>query len=107
MNAKQELERWLSSDSWPKLKTKILCARISLGDYDEDEKVCILKPGYTAKEFKAFMDSLDFEYDAGYGSQNLFGIVLFKDKSWLERSEYDGAESWSYKRSPTIKDVIG
>lgn len=46
----------------------------------------------------------DIEYDNGYGgaeiSQNL--VVLFDDGSWLERGEYDGAEWWEFKKTPSI-----
>lgn len=40
------------------------------------------------------LDKLDIEYDNGYGSQELFGMVLFTDKSWISREEYDGSEWW-------------
>lgn len=52
------------------------------------------------------LDWLDFDYDDGYGGQELFGLVLFDDGSWLERYEYDGSECWSYKYSPTVQDVL-
>lgn len=45
-----------------------------------------------------FLKKID--YDSGYGSQRLFGFVCFKDKTWLEREEYDGSECWSYKQYP-------
>lgn len=44
------------------------------------------------------------EYDDGYGwpelAQDL--VVIFNDKSWLEREEYDGAEWWEYKKCPVL-----
>jgi len=46
------------------------------------------------------------EYDSGYGAQELYGAIVFKDGSWLERTEYDGSESWKYKRTPTVKEVF-
>jgi hypothetical protein len=49
---------------------------------------------------------LDFNYDAGYGSQQLDGLVLFNDNTWLERHEYDGSEWWEYKRCPTVDEVL-
>jgi hypothetical protein len=99
-NAKEELSKEIGDK-------KILCARIVWGDWDTDKRVCILKPKYSKKDFEAFMDSLDFRYDAGYGSQELFGIVLFTDRSWLERHEYDGAECWHYKKCPTVTEIMG
>ena len=44
-------------------------------------------------------------YNSGYGTQELYGAVVFKDKSWLERGEYDGSEWWKYKTVPT-KEAI-
>lgn len=45
------------------------------------------------------------DYDSGYGQQNLYGAIVFKDKSWLERGEYDGAEWWEYKTVPTKESI--
>jgi hypothetical protein len=50
------------------------------------------------------LDNLDFVYKQSYGIQQLFGLVLFNDNTWLERSEYDGSEWWSYKSPPTLAD---
>tara|TARA_R110000851_G_scaffold2612_2_gene10659 strand:+ start:853 stop:1191 length:339 start_codon:yes stop_codon:yes gene_type:complete len=47
--------------------------------------------------------ALDFEYDCGYGRQLVFGHIVFKDGTWLERSEYDGAEWWTCRSKPTRK----
>ena len=46
------------------------------------------------------------EYDDGYGGQQLFGIIVFKDNSWLERDEYDGSENWYYKNTPQLDEVF-
>jgi hypothetical protein len=48
---------------------------------------------------------LDFEYDNGYGGQELFGYVVFKDNTWLERGEYDGSEWWEYQKCPTYNEI--
>ena len=48
---------------------------------------------------------LDFRYDNGFGGQELHGLIVFKDGTWLERYEYDGAESWVYKSTPTEAEV--
>ena len=47
------------------------------------------------------VSQLDFNYDSGFGGQELFGYVVFKDKTWLERGEYDGSEWWEYKKCPS------
>ena len=51
-----------------------------------------------------FLQDLNFNYDNGYGTQELFGVVWFKDGSWLERDEYDGSEWWQLKKSPTLPE---
>lgn len=48
---------------------------------------------------------LGFWYDSSYGGQELFGWVLFKDGTWLERDEYDGSEWWDYKTPPTYRPL--
>ena len=53
---------------------------------------------------------LDFLYDDGFGSQKLFGFILYKDGSWSEREEYDGSEWWVHRKPPTINtelDILG
>jgi hypothetical protein len=57
------------------------------------------------EDYLAALPALDFEYDAGYGGQELFGFVVFEDGSWLERGEYDGSEWWAYKKTPTRESV--
>ena len=49
----------------------------------------------------------DITYHNGYGSQELFGAVLFKDNTWLSRGEYDGSEWWEYNKPPTVEEIIG
>ena len=42
-------------------------------------------------------------YDPSFGRQNIASdIKIVGDNWWLERSEYDGAESWEYKTIPII-----
>lgn len=52
------------------------------------------------------LSSLDFLYDNGYGSQHLYGTILFKDNTWLSRWEYDGSEGWEYNKPPTVADIL-
>ena len=61
------------------------------------------------KEFHELIDHLDFEYDSGFGRQYIFGCIVFTDKTWLSRSEYDGSEWWKYNFTPNmnyIKDML-
>lgn len=45
---------------------------------------------------------LDFEYDDGYGMQELEGTVWYSDGTWSEREEYDGSEWWAYRKCPIM-----
>lgn len=49
---------------------------------------------------------LDFYYGNGFGSQELFGFVLYSDGTWSEREEYDGSEWWAHREPPTINTDI-
>lgn len=41
------------------------------------------------------------DYDSGYGAQEMPTDILIVGKDWwMEREEYDGAESWSFKTLP-------
>lgn len=82
-------------------KPKVKCALLIYG-YWEEPKHYPLKVGYTKEDLNEFLSSISFNYDNGYGSQNLFGNIWLEDGTWLERSEYDGAESWEYKNCPEI-----
>lgn len=46
------------------------------------------------------INALNLKYDAGYGSQEIFGFIVFTDNSWLQRREYDGSEWWEYFKTP-------
>lgn len=70
------------------------------------DKIIILKENWTNDEWLRFLDGLQFNYDDGFGSQHLFGVVWFKDGSWLEREEYDGSEGWVLKRTPDVPQVL-
>lgn len=50
--------------------------------------------------------TLNFDYDNGYGTQEISGVVLFKDNTWLSRGEYDGSEWWVYNKPPTVEGLL-
>jgi len=112
-NAKEELllhlRRIENSKGRP---VSIKCATIRRGQhyrYDKETQNMLdrnLKEGYTQKEYEEFLDRLDFEYDAGYGGQELFGTIWLEEGTWLERGEYDGSEWWEYKECPQIPDEL-
>ncbi len=57
-------------------------------------------PYYEHKKYTK-IEELDIEYNNDFGTQHLYGSVVFKDGTWLERGEYDGSEWWEYKQVPT------
>jgi hypothetical protein len=115
MNAKQELLKIINENN----KT-IKCADIKF--YGEalftprsviysvvetkDLKVG-LKIGYSESDLKRFYEQLDFQYNSGYGGQELFGNVWFTDGSWLDRGEDDGSEWWVLRECPKISETVG
>ena len=44
---------------------------------------------------------LDFNYDEGFGGQNLFGNIWYTDGTWSDRGEYDGSEWWQHQEVPS------
>lgn len=66
------------------------------------DRVAVLKQNWNNDEWLKFLTSLNFNYDNGYGRQEVFGVVWLTDGTWLERYEYDGAENWVLKKLPTI-----
>ena len=101
MNAKEEFLELA-------LKLKPLCATISRTSWWEvdGDKNCILKCKYTEEEYNSFLESLDFTYDDGYGSQELYGTIWFENGYWAERGEYDGSEWWVLRAYPTIPEEL-
>lgn len=69
-------------------------------------ETAILKENWSNGDWLRLLYALNFNYDDGFGRQMIFGFVWFKDGSWLERYEYDGSESWVYKKTPTIPDLL-
>ena len=95
MNAKEEFLRHVES-------RQVLCVQIS--DYDNTQ--FNLKVGYSAFDFDKFLEQLNYEYDAGYGGQELYGVIWYKDGTWSEREVYNGSEWWAYKGCPVIPDYL-
>lgn len=112
-NARNELRRALRNHGKP----KILCAVIQAADqYTENNvykvlknKKLVLRRGYTRKELIEFFKALNFEYNDGYGLQELEGTVWCTvdngestRTTWFSRHEYDGSEWWVYNDIPEI-----
>jgi len=87
------------------IPTDIKWLTLSYGDWSE-QKITVpptegIKGYSKAKELYK-----NTNYNNGYGSQELDGIVVFNDNSWLERWEYDGSEGWDFKQTPQIENYL-
>ena len=96
INAKQEFLSEIEG------KASVIAAVVRRRVDYEVYNTFILPEGYTSAQFESFLDSIDFDYDAGYGAQVLQGFIWYADGAWSERREYDGAEWWDYKQRPDI-----
>ena len=94
-NAKTELLKKVEG------KSKLKCAAIQHIHY-KNVKIFNLKVGYSEKDYNDFLKQLDFEYDAGFGVQELFGTLWHEDGTWHNRVEYDGSEWWEHHQLPEI-----
>jgi len=100
MNAKQEFIQHVG------IRT-VLCATVMytggmwLLD-DSASKTFNLKALHTPEDYNRFLSDLDFNYDAGYGGQEVFGTIWYTDGTWSDRWEYDGSEGWQSNSCPEI-----
>lgn len=109
-NAKEELINTLKGTESIVKCAYIKCERGSYWDnndkYIQPAPISLIE-GYTLEEYEEFLKKLDFEYDAGYGGQELYGIVwLMEENTWLERGEYDGSEWWNFQECPPIPKTL-
>lgn len=80
----------------------LLAAEISFDAGEAETTTITLYKDYTDAEKEEFLRSLDFNYNAGFGSQKLFGTIWYGDGSYSERSEYDGSEWWTRRSTPPV-----
>ena len=101
-NSKKELEQLLEG------KAKVKCASIKNYQYYDEEPYpkFELKVNHTEEEFQSFLNSLNFDYDSGYGGQELFGTIWLEDGTWCTRGEYDGSEWWEHNQLPEIPSEL-
>lgn len=97
MNAKHELLETLQDIN--KTKENIVAINIKL--YSDIYGKNVVARVKTTDD----IDELDVNYDDGYGTQYLYGLVLFDDGTWLSRDEYDGSEAWNYNY-PITKEYV-
>lgn len=82
-------------------RREVLCCEIHVSSRDVE-----LTTGWVKSELEMFLKNIDIEYDAGYGGQELYGTIWYKDGTWSTRGEYDGSEWWEYHSVPTIPDHL-
>ena len=83
----------------------VLCAWVMYAPND-DETTYNLCMHYTTTEYDAFLQSLDFVYNAGFGGQELYGVIWYADGTWSERYVYDGEEEWVHRRVPVVPEYL-
>lgn len=113
MNAKQEISYLKFGDiicatiEWFDVSSEMMQRHLPDGEIKVRDSLNLsLKVGHTQEEFDAFMDALDFEYDNGYGTQELHGLVWLSNGTWLSRYEYDGSECWVLNSLPKIPEEL-
>jgi hypothetical protein len=76
------------------------------GSHPYMKKYRSYKNSSTKDEWNEFLNKLDFEYDSGYGSQELFGTIWYEDGTWSDRGEYDGSEWYEYHMCPEVPSEL-
>ena len=106
MNAREELQEILKTQKEKGLD--LVCADISYEERwgDNSKEEITLSHPHTKEEAEAFFKALDFKYDNGFGTQELFGTVWLTYGVWLSRWEYDGSEGWQVNRCPGIPNYL-
>lgn len=106
INARAELEEILADNGYDVLDIKCASLNKNNDDYEEEE-LCRLRVKHTQRDLEQFLQVLGkYNYDSGFGSQELFGIVWLRDGVWLARGEYDGCEWWEVRICPLIPDYL-
>lgn len=90
INAKTEFNEFLEEIG--KSKLDIEKAWFQIRGYSEDKS----KEAKLGKNIDYFINKLNFTYNSGYGGQELYGQILFKDGTVAIRGEYDGSEWWEH-----------
>jgi len=101
-NAKQEFLDHVSTQHCQTGNRTIRCAILTSLSCERDGSY-ILPVGYTKEDQELFLKQIDFNYDAGFGGQELEGTIWYTDGlTWSSRGEYDGSEWWDFNIMPTI-----
>lgn len=107
-NARDEFIAHAMPSDMPRIKCALLSdcddwVRDDKGFYDEVAgKTYPLPVNYTKEQLADFLGLLNFEYDAGYGGQELYGTIWYENGTYSQRGEYDGSEWWEHCKCPEI-----
>ena len=87
---------------------EVLCAKLTTNEHEwEGSQTFLLKKNYTELDYLNFLSQINYIYDSGYGGQELFGTIWYKDGTWSIRGEYDGSEWWEHVSKPEIPKELG
>jgi hypothetical protein len=85
-------------------------AMVELSEHVNNKDVEFIKLVYGCNRIEGslneVMPKLDFDYDGGYGCQELFGYIWYGDGTWSQRGEYDGLEWWEHMERPSKEGLI-
>jgi hypothetical protein len=103
MNANQE---FISHIETRKVKCAEILGRDQYDELTDSYKAdgIYLKVNYSEDDYQSFLSQLDFNYDSGYGGQELYGIIWYEDGTWSSRGEYDGSEWREHNECPVINE---
>jgi len=84
----------------------VICATITRSIDYREQPAFNLKVSFSHVELLEFLQSLNFEYDSGYGTQYVTGTIWYDDGSWSTRGEYYGSEWWELHELPGIPEEL-
>jgi hypothetical protein len=100
INAKKEFLKELQG------KADLKCVSLYYENISGTTKTLKLAVGFTSGGLSVFLENLDFEYNDGYGGQELFGTIWLKDGTWFTRGEHAGSEWWVHHECPDIPSEL-
>jgi hypothetical protein len=70
----------------------------------------VYNTGLTVNAIRGVLDDvierLNFEYNAGYGRQQIAGYIWYTDGTWSSRVGRDGGEWWKHNKRPPLNTPI-
>lgn len=105
MNAKEEFLKHIGDR---KVKCALLYTELEWNEEytHKNTKDYSLLTNFVEWQYTNFLNSIDFNYNSGYGGQVLFGTIWYIDGTWSSRGEYDGSEWWEYNKCPNIPEEL-